>query len=329
MLESLRCDKTFFELMRRIEAMGAAGAMGAIGVNLGERHGVQKRIPTGVRLMQPAALHFSSAEISKVSKVFIESMDVASPARAEILIELRNFGLFAPYGPLPIHITEHAWVEKRFERNAAFEQFINLLSANMAWLYYRAWSAMHPALSFDRAKRPFAARLNGLAQVGPNAIDGHHPSVNACRMANPGVYLNPQRPLAAMQRILASHFQVGASIFPRRGRWYPTQHAARVPVQLGRWRLGQRVWDVQHTIDIEIGPIEADDFQRWQRRSARIQAVDAVVRDYTQAQVDFAIHVLVKTRPDLALKVGVAQLGVNTWLKPRHGLKRITVHEAF
>ena len=317
MLESLRCDKTFFELMRRIEAMAE---------NSRNRHAVQQRIPTGVRLMQPAALHFSSSEISKVS---FENTGDDSKRALEILIEHRNFGLFAPYGPLPIHITEHAWVERRFERNDAFEQFINLLSSNMAWLYYRAWSAMHPALCFDRTNPPFVSRLNGLVQIEPSFTARHHHSVSACRMASPGVYLNTQRPLAAMQRILATHFQVKTAIYPRRGRWCKTEHSAHVPVQVGRWRIGQRVWDVQQTINIDIGPIEAKDFHVWQRRSARIKALDAVVRDYTQARVDFAIHVLVKTSPDLAVKVGAAQLGVNTWLKSGHVLKRLTVHEAF
>lgn len=308
MLESLRCDKSFFELMRRVEAMGESQC-------LNEK---QKRIPKGVRLMQPAALQFSSSEISNVS---FES--------SEILIEHRNFGMFAPYGPLPIHITEHAWFEKRFERNEAFEKFINLLSSHMAWLHYKAWSAMHPALCFDRSNRPFVSRLNGLAQIDSGFIERHHASVNACRMANPGIYLNTQRPLLALQRILAIHFRMKTTIYPRRGRWHEAQHVAHVPVKVGRWRLGQRVWDVQQTVDIEIGPIDAQDFQMWQRRSARIKALDAVVRDYTQARVDFAIHVLVKTRPDLAVKVGTARLGVNTWLKPRQAIKRLTVHEAF
>lgn len=315
--EGLSCDKTFFELMRRIDAMAE---------KVRHQHALQQRIPNGVHLIQPAVLQFASSEISKIS---FERKNEGSTSSLEILIEHRNFGLFAPYGPLPIHITEHAWVEKRFERNEAFEQFINLLSSNMAWLYYRAWSAMHPALCFDRVDRAFVSRLNGLVQINPSFIARHHHSVNACRIANPGVYLNTQRPLAAMKRILDDHFQVKVKIYPRRGRWCQNQHSSRIPFELGRWPLGRRAWDVQQTIDIEIGPIEAKDFPEWQRRSMRIKAVDAVVRDYTQARVDFAIHVLVRTRPNLAVKVGAGQLGVNTWLKPTHALKRLTVHEAF
>ena len=182
--------------------------------------------------MQPAALHFSSSEISKVS---FENADDASRGPLEILIEHRNFGMFAPYGPLPIHITEHAWVEKRFERNEAFEQFINLLSSNMAWLYYRAWSAMHPALCFDRSNRLFVSRLNGLAQIDSSFTARHHHSVSACRMANLGVYLNTQRPLAAMQRILATHFQVQTTIYPRRGRWCKTEPVTHMPLHVGHW----------------------------------------------------------------------------------------------
>jgi type VI secretion system protein ImpH len=316
-LQSLGCGKTFFELMRRIEALFAEQK---------NRHEMQNRLPKGVRLMQPAALQFSSSEISKVS---IELVGQDSQKSIEILIEQRNFGLFAPYGPLPIHITEHACFEKKFERNEAFEQFINMFSSNMAWLHYRAWSAMHPALCFDRLNQAFVSRLNGLVQISPEFAANHHPSVNACRTANLGVYFNSQRPLAALQRVLSEHFQVNVSVLPRRGRWFPMQHRAHVPVRIGRWRLGQRIWDVQQTIDIEIGPVAAKDIQGWQRSSKRILAIDAVVRDYTQARVDFAIQVKVKTGPELQFRLGTARTGVNTWLKPGLGLKSVTVHESF
>jgi type VI secretion system protein ImpH len=315
--QSLRSDKTFFELMRRIEALSADQRQGSA---------KQNRIPNGVRLTQPAALQFSSSEISSIhfARVALGGQEIP-----EIQIEHRNFGLFAPYGPLPIHITEHAWVEKRFERNAGFEQFVNLFSSNMAWLHYKAWAAMHPALCFDRGGQAFNTRLNRLAQIDIALAERQHASVMACRAANLGVYVNAQRPLAALQRILATHFQVPAAVYPRRGRWYPSHHRANVPVQVGRWRLGRCVWDVQQTFDIDMGPIEAKHFQDWRRRSARILALDAVVRDYTEARADFAIHVWVKTHPNFAAKVGGVRLGVNTWLKPGHALKRVTVHEAF
>jgi len=310
----LSCDKTFFELMRRIEAAFASQHVAA---------SRQRRMPNGLRLIQPAALHFSPTEITDV-RVERASADPKSPWH--VSVQHRNFGLFAPYGPLPIHVTEHAWIEKKFERSEAFEQFINLLSSNMAWLHYRAWSAMHPAVGFDRARHPFVARLAGLVQA--ELAPSHAPSASAqaCRLANPGVYLSPQRPLAALQRVLSQHFEIDVKVRPRRGRWFSVAPHKEASNPLGRWRLGSRVWDVQQTIDIELGPVEAEAFPLWQRRSARVQAVHAVALDYTQARTDSAIHIWVKTRPELAAKLGGMHLGVNAWMKPGHALKRLTVH---
>lgn len=316
-IQSLSCDKTFFELMRRIES---------IKFEHGSVETMQNRIPSGIRLIQPASFQFSSSEISKVC--FNKGHD-GDQEILEILIEHKNFGLFAPYGPLPIHITDHAWVEKRFENNQAFEQFINILSSNIAWLHYKAWVAMHPVLCFDRDVKPFVSRLNNLIQIESKSVTLQQCSVSACRSANLGIYLNVQRPLLAMQNILSAHFHTNFIVVPRRGRWHPNNQVSPYSYNLGRWRLGSRIWDVQQTIDIEIGPVEGDNFHIWQRRSKRIKATDAVVRDYTQGRVDFAIHVLVKTKPELAIKTGLGNLGVNSWLTPRENIKRITVHEVF
>ena len=51
-------------------------------------------------ITQPADMGFASREIASI---------VQRPT--QVLIQARHFGMFAPYGPLPIHVTEHARTE--------------------------------------------------------------------------------------------------------------------------------------------------------------------------------------------------------------------------
>jgi type VI secretion system protein ImpH len=321
-LLSLTPTKRFFELMRRIDALQAqrpAGPRAAAG-----------RRPGWLRMEQSAAMHFASAEVTHVT--VLPQPFGAADAWPDLRVVQRHFGLFAPYGPLPLHFTEHAMLEKRYERNPAFEQFLNLVSTDMAWLHYRAWSSMHPALGYERARHPFLARIGSLSRADANSCaddqaDAAHPA--RCRRSWPGLYVGPQRPLAGLQRLLRRYLQTPISTMPRGGRWLSVPTGIAQGKRLGRWRLGSRVWDAQNTLDIVVGPIDADQFHLWHRRAPAVRALVAVVTDYAAGAVQPAVHVLVRTRPEMAGRIGRMRVGVDTWAHPGHQLARLTVHESF
>ena len=321
-LVPLTPHKTFFELMRRIDALQHQQQPGRV-------H--WRRRPAWLRMEQVAAMHFASTEVADVqlrAPAFGER-----DAWPEVRVVQRHFGLFAPYGPLPLHFTEHALREKGFERNAAFEQFVNVASADMAWLHYCAWAAMHPALGYDRDRNAFAERVSAMAWADtpsptqrPRTANAH---AQACRRSWPGLYIAPQRPLAGLRRLLQAYFETPVRLLPRAGRWLSVPAGGRQGQRLGRWRLGSRVWDAQNTLDIEIGPIDAAQFHLWQRRAHATRALVAVVTDYTGGDVQPAVHVAVRTQPEQAARVGRVRIGVDAWAKPGRALRRLTVHEPF
>lgn len=318
----LTSRKTFFELMRRIEAIDVLKAdPSAVG-----RQG--RRLPDWLHLLQCAAMDFAPSEVAEVR---IHCEDSEDPdAQVELWVHHRNFGLFAPYGPLPIHLTEHALAESLIERNFAFEAFVNLSSAGFAWSHYCAWSALHPVLGFDRPVHLFSERLANFAQAGDtdNAadLDG---DARACRRAYPGLYMSPGRPFAALRRLCQRYFEIPVRIVPRRGRWLSVCGDSQNQGQrVGRWRLGSRVWDVQTSIDIELGPIDAPDFVRWQRGAAALHALMRVLQDYTDGRVSPAVHVRVRTTPNMGCRVGRMRMGADAWLHPGCATRRVTVYEA-
>ncbi|WGS48035.1 type VI secretion system baseplate subunit TssG (plasmid) [Burkholderia sp. JSH-S8] len=296
-----------------------------------ERGGPVRRVrrsPPWLRIEQSAEMHFASTEVASVRVDQTRFIDMDDHPLVNVV--QRHFGLFAPYGPLPLHVTEHAMQEKRFERNAAFERFVNVACGDLAWLHYSAWSSMHPVLGYERARNPFVERVTALANAGLRAGDVvADDDTQACRRAFPGVYCAPRRSLADLRRMLVRYFRVPLRIMPRYGRWIPVPPAPSGGRRLGAWRLGARIWDVQHSMEIVIGPIEADEFHRWQRRSAAVMALCAVATDFVDGRIDPVIKVQVRTRPELAGKVGRMRIGVDAWSRPNHALRALTIYESF
>ena len=300
--------QTFFGLMRHVDATLRQAA---------------RRRPDWLRIETPAAMTFAGGEISAVD---VERDDDGALAMLNVL--QRHFTLLAPYGPLPLHVTEHALHERIFERNRAFERFLSLLIADLAWLHYRAWSDMHPALGHERLRHPFAERVHGL--VDPLKTDDAEPPVSpvqSFRRNHPAVFVRRGRSLAGLQRMLSDHFGLPVAVKPWQGRWWHQPAPAAGPRALGRWRMGRRSWEVQHLVALEVGPIDAEDFVVWRRGAAAVADLARVVADYTEGRVAATVHVWIRTRPDMAARLGRHRLGTDFWTHPDHRCRRVTVFD--
>jgi type VI secretion system protein ImpH len=308
----LTVRRQFFELLRRVDLLARA-----------RRKPAEQRSPEWLRIEQSAAAHFAGTEVSEVriDPPYDERLD-DTPV---ITVIERHFGLFAPYGPMPLAMTDHAMAETRFERNPAFARFINIACGDLAWLHYAAWARMHPVLGYERARHPFVERVTAFA----HASEAEDPDAHACRHAFPGLYCAPRRSLHDLQRMLTRYFHASIRIVPRHQRWMPldpVRHGAR---QIGTWRLGKRVWDAQYSIGVEVGPIEADAFAHWHRRAPALNALCAVIADFIDGTLSPRVRVQVRTRPEMAGAIGRMRLGISTWMRPDNALHTVIVHESF
>lgn len=85
--------------------------------------------------------------------------------------QLRGYwmGLTGPMGPLPIHLTEFAYYERKYAKARPFGDWLDIISGRMLQLYYRAWAESQPTASADRPKDDrFAYWLGALS----GAFDG-------------------------------------------------------------------------------------------------------------------------------------------------------------
>jgi type VI secretion system protein ImpH len=313
---------SFFELMRRFERLHQERAP-----SQGQAAQLRRQ-PRWLRLEQAAELDFAPAEVQSV-ELRLDPFD--SAAEPELLVRQRHFGLYAPYGPLPVFVTEHAMQERRFERNPAFERFVNLVSAQLAWNHYCAWSALHPVLGYERARNSFVQRLGQLSNVLPGtaATPGGAEHALACRAAWPGFYLTRQRPLAPLRRMLEQYFQVPVQVLARAGRWMAVPNQGRDPRRLGQWRVGRRVLDAQLQAQIVVGPLECQAFGQWKRKSPCVAALMQIANDYTDGHLQPRVLVQIRTRADMAGRLGAMALGHDAWAHPGDSIQTLNVYDAF
>jgi type VI secretion system ImpH/TssG family protein len=83
-------------------------------------------------------------------------------------------GLTGPMGPLPTHLSEFAFYERRYAAKRPFGDWLDMLAGRMLQFFYRAWADSQPAVLADRpsddAFAYFVSALSGAAEgVRPDA----------------------------------------------------------------------------------------------------------------------------------------------------------------
>ncbi|WP_130835782.1 type VI secretion system baseplate subunit TssG [[Erwinia] mediterraneensis] len=297
----LSASQDFFELLRRIDrAVPTRSRLGTTG------DGSHRYL----RIVQLADMSFAPREVVDVRQT-----------PAPLTLCCRHFGLFAPYGPLPIHMTEHARHELLARRNPAFQDLAALLSQRMAILHYRAWAQLHVSVGHDRSQHnPFLSHLRQLAGLPPGITHNKH--IQRVRQAFPGAFLPGRGSLRHLQALLTHYFALPVSLIAGRGLWIDaacSQDSQRMG-KLGVTRLGRRFFDVQHSLVVNIGPVSVRDYHCFQRGSERLQALVHICHDAVRYRKVLEIHLLIQTSPEMAAHLGQVRPGRNGWLKPRSAL---------
>jgi type VI secretion system protein ImpH len=312
----------YFELMRAIEREWGARPTDSATDDA-------RRVPPAfLRIEQPPLMGFAATEVESVG--WEASLD--ANGQALLRVRQRGFGLFAPYGPLPIHFTEHAFNERLFHKSAAFEAFVNGLVERLAWTYYCAWSSMHPVLGWERPRNAFRDRLDSLSRSDRYSLhqerSTYAEAALRCRQSYPGLYFGGMRSLGVLQGMLSRHFRHMVRVLPRARKWLSAPQGRQRANRIGHWRLGSRMLDAQQHVHIEVGPMAASDYAQWRRNGPALKALLAIVVDYTDGRVSPLVDVLVKTSVDQAARAGAWRLGVGGWLSPTGRTERQRVFES-
>lgn len=308
LIVGLSASQDFFELLRRIErATPYEPRLGTSSVRSHRR----------LKIVQPADMAFAPREVADVRQQRNEPGD-----EPQVTITCRHFGLFAPYGPLPIHVTEQARNELLAKRNRAFQDFASILSQRMAILHYRAWAQLNVVVGHDRAvANPFLHHIRQIA--GVSAKQPLNPHIVRVRTLFPGAYLPGQGSLWKLQEILKHYFSVPIHLIPHKGLWIDdARHAENQRLgKLGTTRMGRRFFDAQHSLVVNIGPVSTPEYLTYQRGSERLKTLVHLCHDFVRHRMILDVNLLIQTSPQMACRLGKGNLSRHCWLKPGSALR--------
>ncbi|WP_312951344.1 type VI secretion system baseplate subunit TssG [Superficieibacter sp.] len=304
-----------FQLLRRLDAQG------------GERYPLGRSpLPKfePLRIGQKPSMSFASSTVASVSRREKSGLHE---------ISIHSFGLFGPNGPLPVHITEYVRERIHHHQDDSLSAFADLFHHRLTLLFYRAWADAQPTVSLDRHDNKrfatYLASLIGMGQPGQmekGSLDEH------ARFTHAGHLTRHSRDPEGLEKILRNYFNVPVTLVTNVPQWMPLTVREQAQLGAGRRRprlgesafLGIAVRDVQHKFRIELGPLTAEDYQRFLPDGPWLTALRDWVRQYLGIEYEWDVRLILRAEAvQGATLCGGGRLGYSTWLgrQPQPGAR--------
>jgi type VI secretion system protein ImpH len=246
------------------------------------------------------------------------------------------FGLTGPSGVLPQHYTQ-LLIERVRQKDLSYRDFLDLFHHRLVSLFYRAWEKYHFPVGFERSKldpdRPsedlFTHCLYSLIGMGTEGLRGRQAFPSQALLYFGGLYAH-QRPCAvSLEAVVSEYFNLPTDVIQFRGTWLylpPEQQTdlgggGRLGLgnnQLGVTAIaGDRVWDVENTFRIRLGPLNYRTFRRLLPSADMLTPLAQMVRTYVGPDLSFEIQPVLRAADVPTCRIGGddgSNLGWDTWL---------------
>lgn len=246
------------------------------------------------------------------------------------------FGLTGPSGVLPHHYTQ-LLIERVRHKDLSYRDFLDLFHHRLISLFYRAWEKYHFPVGFERSKldpdRPsedlFTRSLFSLIGMGTEGLRGRQEFPSHTLLYFGGLYAHERASAVSLEAIISEYFNLPTEVIPFRGGWLylpPEQQTSlggRSGLGMGNNQLGvtaiagDRVWDVESTFRIRLGPLNYRTFRRLLPSADMLTPLAQMVRTYVGPELSFEIQPVLRASEVPPCRVGVADgsnLGWDTWL---------------
>jgi type VI secretion system protein ImpH len=272
-----------------------------------------------VRLVQPPHMHFAPSTLA--------GFDGRGHARPGQLSTFA-FGLFGPHGPLPLHVTRHAYLRARHEQDATFSAFCDIFHHRAMALFWRAHAKARPTVERDRPARDrFVRRVGALAGLASDAFLDRSALPDAFVLFTAGLFGMQSRPPEALARLVALFFRVPVAIREFVGAWLeiPVPARSRLGLPDCSSRLGvdavagTRAFARHHRFRIVLGPLSLRAYERFLPVGDALPKLEAIVRHAVGLDYDWDIRLVLRREqvPPATLK-GAIRLGWTSWLATRN-----------
>lgn len=279
-----------------------------------------------LRLRAALDLAFPATEISGLDD---------SGERPELSVTL--LGLVGASGILPGHYSRLV-LETSRDNNMALRDFLDIFNHRALSLFVRAAEKYRLPLAFERARTrgsdSFSAALLALIGMRGPAMQDRQAIPDETLIFYAGHFSHGLRTADALRQMLSEFFDRPVGITQFQGHWADLLPSEQTQIG-GRGAnlqcyatlgvsavLGTRVWDVQGSFRITLGPLDYAQFRGFMPDAAHMAQLAALTRSYAGPALGFDVQLTLKGSEVPALVLGPdketgARLGWNTWLPTR------------
>jgi type VI secretion system protein ImpH len=293
-LERLYAEPQRFELFQAVRLLFAEAVEGASTAGTKAPPLIGSRV-SGVALRTPIRFHSSPTLGFPQGAITAIRRDPPSEAAGQpdslgrVHIDLACFGMIGPAGTLPRHYSSLVVERYRRFRDSTLREFLDIFEQRMAATLYNAWAKYRPAVQqqltaftgegvwWDEAaetpRDPVTATVASLVGLGGKGLPHRLAASDDVVLRHAAHFSRQPRSAESLERLLRDVYRVPVRVEQFVGRWLeleqPDQTALAsrdrpegLNARLGIDAIaGRRVWDVESTFEVAVGPLSAADFR--------------------------------------------------------------------
>ncbi len=292
-----------------------------------------------VRFKATLALSFPPASIAELSEPAGEP--ASGNAEPPPAMAVNFMGLTGPSGVLPQHYTD-ILIQVTRSKSYGLRDFFDVFNHRLVSLFYRAWEKYRLPAAYEHfgngGKDPISQSLYALAGFGTGHLCGRLEIDDEALLHYSGYLSHWPRSAAALESLLSDYAgrPVQVEQFHGHWLWLTLDQRSRMPSKdepQGRFCelgvnsvVGERVWDVQGSFRLAIGPLSYAQFVRFMPTGDELLRLAQLTRLYVGADLYFDVQLTLAKEEipacEMAQEGGqegayVPRLGWNTWLKSR------------
>ncbi|UGQ48421.1 type VI secretion system baseplate subunit TssG [Massilia endophytica] len=240
--------------------------------------------------------------------------DLASVKNDPLHVVPAFIGLLGASGVLPFHYTDRLLRHAAQTQDLAPLAFLDVLSSRSVALYAEAWRRRRPEFDRESGTDAFLGALLALAgERGADTPERAAFHAGALRRATVSA--------EALGAALEDHFGVPVELAQFAGGWQMLAERDRVSLgcansALGSMALGQRIWNRSGKFGLRLGPLGAEDFERFLPGSSGAAALADMVGEFALGPLRCEVRLLLSPDAVCSPRLGGegVRLGFDTFL---------------
>jgi type VI secretion system protein ImpH len=244
-------------------------------------------------------------------------------------------GLAGPSGVLPQHYTT-AVIRGLREKSVALRDFLDVFNHRLVSLFWRAWAKYRLPVAYEQGLRrggdPVSDTLRAFTGLAGDHLRDRTRVGDETVLHYAGHLSHFPRSAEGLRAMLSDYFGRPVRVQQFYGRWLPLAESerTRLPGREGAAgtycalgvdaTLGERVWDVQGSFRLHIGPLSYPQFLRFMPEGDDLSRLGELTKLYVGPALSFDVQLTLKRDEVPMTRLGgvgdgAARLGWNTWLR--------------